>query len=257
MTTAHEIAGYADELLQSKITPDYPNALNSLQLENRSGITGIAAAVDFSTRAIKGAIEKSANLLVVHHGMFWEGSQHLTGPMYNRLRLLLENDIAVYSSHLPLDRHPTLGNNVLLARQLGLDPNGVFARFEGISIGVSGESDLETAALAERARRFAKNYDGELRTTPFEKTRRTKRWAICTGAGASAETLTETREMKIDTLIVGEGPHWTAVFAEENDLAILYAGHYATETLGVRALADHLGERFALPSSFVNAPTGL
>jgi dinuclear metal center YbgI/SA1388 family protein len=257
MTTAHEIARYADDLLQSKITPDYPNVLNGLQLENRSEITGIAAAVDFSTRAIKGAIEKSANLLVVHHGMFWEGSQHLTGSLYKRLRLLLENDIAVYSSHLPLDRHPTLGNNVLLARQLGLDPNGVFARFEGISIGVSGESDLETAALAERARRFAKNYDGELRTTPFEKTRRTKRWAICTGAGASAETLTEAREMKIDTLIAGEGPHWTAVFAEENDLAIFYAGHYATETLGVRALADHLGERFALPSSFVNAPTGL
>jgi dinuclear metal center YbgI/SA1388 family protein len=257
MTTVHEIAWYADELLQSKITPDYPNALNGLQLENRSGITGIAAAVDFSTRAIKGAIETSANLLVVHHGMFWEGSKHLTGSLYNRLRLLLENDIAVYSSHLPLDRHPTLGNNLLLARQLGLDPTGIFARFEGISIGVSGESDLETGALAERARLFAKNYDGELRTTPFGKTRRTTRWAICSGAGASAETLTEAREMKIDTLIVGEGPHWTAVFAEENDLTILYAGHYATETLGVRALAEHLGEKFALPSSFVNAPTGL
>lgn len=257
MTTVHEIAGYADELLQSKITPDYPDALNGLQLENRSEITGIAAAVDFSTRAIKGAIAKSANLLVVHHGMFWEGSRHLTGPSYDRLRLLLENGIAVYSSHLPLDRHPTLGNNVLLAQELGLDPNGIFARFEGISIGVSGESDLETAALAERARRFAKNYDSELRTTPFGKNRRTKRWAICSGAGASAETLAEAREMKIDTLIVGEGPHWTAVFAEENDLTIFYAGHYATETLGVRALADHLGEKFALPSSFVTAPTGL
>jgi putative NIF3 family GTP cyclohydrolase 1 type 2 len=170
---------------------------------------------------------------------------------------MLENDIAVYSSHLPLDRHPTLGNNVLLARQLGLDPSGSFARFEGISIGVSGESDLETATLAERARRFAKNYDSELRVTPFEKNRRTKRWAICTGAGASAETLAEAREMNVDTLIVGEGPHWTAIHAEENDLTILYAGHYATETLGVRALADHLAERFALHSSFVNAPTGL
>jgi dinuclear metal center YbgI/SA1388 family protein len=257
MTTVHEIAKYADELLQTKITPDYAHALNGLQLENHSGITGIAAAVDFSTRTIKGAIAKSANLLLVHHGMFWEGSQHLTGPTYSRLRLLLENDIAVYSSHLPLDRHPTLGNNVLLARQLGLDPNGIFARFEGISIGVSGESDLETAALAERVRRFANDYDSKLRITPFEKNRRTKRWAICSGAGASAETLAEAREMKIDTLIVGEGPHWTAVFAEENDLTILYAGHYATETLGVRALADHLGERFALPSSFVSAPTGL
>jgi dinuclear metal center YbgI/SA1388 family protein len=257
MTTVHEIAGYADELLESKITPDYANALNGLQLENHSQVTGIASAVDFSTRAIKGTIAKSANLLVVHHGMFWEGSKQLTGPLYNRLRLLLENDIAVYSSHLPLDRHPTVGNNVLLAQQLGLDPNGIFARFEGISIGVSGESDLETAALAERARRFANDYGGELRTTPFEKTRRTKRWAICSGAGASAETLTEAREMRIDTLIVGEGPHWTAVFAEENDLTIFYAGHYATETLGVRALADHLGEKFALPSFFVTAPTGL
>jgi dinuclear metal center YbgI/SA1388 family protein len=257
MTAVHEIAEYADELLLSKITPDFPNALNGLQLENRSGITGIASAVDFSTRAITEAIAKSANLLLVHHGMFWEGSKHLTGPSYNKLRLLLENDIAVYSSHLPLDRHPTLGNNVLLARQLGLEAGGSFARFEGISIGVSGESDIETAVLAERARSFAKTFDGELRTTPFEKTRRTKRWAICSGAGASTETLTEAGEMKIDTLIVGEGPHWTAVHAEENDLTILYAGHYATETLGVRALADHLGERFALPSFFVNAPTGL
>lgn len=257
MTAVHEIAAYADELLQSRITPDYPNALNGLQLENRSGITGIAGAVDFSTRAIKDAIAKGANLLVVHHGMFWEGSKHLTGPLYSKLLLLLENDVAVYSSHLPLDRHPAFGNNVLLARQLGLEPSGNFARFESISIGVSGESDLETAVLAERARRFAKSYDGELRTTPFGKARRTRRWAICSGAGASAETLAEAREMGIDTLIVGEGPHWTAVYAEENELTILYAGHYATETLGVRALADHLGEKFGLPSSFVNAPTGL
>jgi len=257
MTAIRDIANYADEFLQSKTTPDYPNALNGLELENRSAITGIAAAVDFSTRAIEGAIGKSANLLVVHHGMFWEGASHLTGPSYQRLQLLLENDIAVYSSHLPLDRHPTIGNNVLLARQLGLEPTGTFARFESISIGVCGVSDIETTALVERTRSFAKNHQTELRTTPIGKTRRTKRWAICSGAGASAETLIEARELKIDTLIVGEGPHWTAVYAEENDLAILYAGHYATETLGVRALADHLGEKFALPTSFVSAPTGL
>jgi dinuclear metal center YbgI/SA1388 family protein len=257
MTTIHEIAEYADELLQSKIIPDYPNALNGLELENRSAITGIASAVDFSTRAITGAIAKNANLLVVHHGMFWEGSSHLTGPSYRRLWLLVENDIAVYSSHLPLDRHPTLGNNVLLARQLGLEPSGDFARFEGISIGVSGDSEIETAVLVERARHFAKSYESELRTTPFEKNRRTKRWAICSGAGASSDTLTEAREKRIDTLIVGEGPHWTAVYAEESDIVILYAGHYATETLGVRALVEHLGQRFALPSWFVSAPTGL
>jgi dinuclear metal center YbgI/SA1388 family protein len=257
MTTIHEIAGYADELLETGTTPDYPNALNGLQLENQSEITGIAAAVDFSTRAINGAIGMNANLLVVHHGMFWDGAGPLRGPSYKRLRLLLENDIAVYSSHLPLDRHPTLGNNVLLAKQLGLKPDAAFAEFEGIFIGVSGESEIETTTLIERARRFAKSCGSDVRTTPVGKNRETKRWAICTGAGASAGTLKEVCEMKIDTLIVGEGPHWTAIYAEENELAIIYAGHYATETLGVHALVEHLGNRYSISSSFVSAPTGL
>lgn len=257
MTRIHEIAVYADELLETKTTPDYPPAINGLQLENRSEITGIVAAVDFSTRAISGAIAAKANLLVVHHGMFWDAPGPFSGPSYRRLRLLIENDIAVYSSHLPLDRHPTLGNNVLLAKQLGLDPIATFAQFEGIFIGVRGQAEIETASLVERARKFAKSYDGEIRTTPVDKNRKTKRWAICTGAGASAETLKEARELEIDTLIVGEGPHWTAIYAEENDLTIIYAGHYATETLGVRALSDHLGEKFGISSSFLNAPTGL
>jgi dinuclear metal center YbgI/SA1388 family protein len=257
MTTIHEITQYADDLLETGTTPDYPSALNGLQLENRSEIAGIAAAVDFSTRAINGAISDKANLLVIHHGMFWDGPSQLKGPSYRRLKLLVDNDIAVYSSHLPLDRHPTLGNNVLLAKQLGLAPSAPFAGFEGIFIGVSGECEIETIALAERARKFVKDYGSEVRTTPIKRGRQTKRWAICTGAGASAETLKEVREMKIDTLIVGEGPHWTAVYAEETELAIIYAGHYATETLGVRALAEHLGKRYGIPSSFVSAPTGL
>jgi dinuclear metal center YbgI/SA1388 family protein len=257
MTRIRVLAEYADALLETETTPDYPGALNGLQLENQSEITGIAAAVDFSTRAINGAITNNANLLVVHHGMFWDAPVSIEGAMYRRLRLLIENDIAVYSSHFPLDRHPTLGNNVLLAKQLGLRPTITFAGFEGSSIGISGESEIETAALVEQARKFAKIYGGAVRTTLIGSRRQTKRWAICTGAGASTETLKEAREMKIDTLIVGEGPHWTAIYAEENELAIIYAGHYATETLGVSALAEHLGVKFALPSSFVSAPTGL
>ena len=257
MTRLHDLAEYADTFLGTETTPDYPGALNGIQLENRSEITGIAAAVDFSTRAINGAIATNANLLVVHHGMFWDAPTSIEGASYRRLRLLIENDIAVYSSHLPLDRHPTLGNNVLLAKQLALRPSATFAGFQGISIGVSGESEIETAALTERARKFAKLYGSDVRTTFIGSSRQTKRWAICTGAGTSTETLKEAREMRIDTLIVGEGPHWTAVYAEENELAIIYAGHYATETLGVRALAEHLGAKFGIPSSFVSAPTGL
>src|SRR5216117_346869 len=179
MTTIRELADYADELLDTKSTPDYPGALNGLQLENQSEIKAVAAAVDFSTRAIKGAISNSANLLLVHHGMFWGVPSLLIGPSYRRLRLLMEHDIAVYSSHLPLDRHPAFGNNALLAKELGLAASGTFAAYEGVFIGLSGESDVETATLAERARKFAKNYRSEVRTTEISKHRRTTRWAIC------------------------------------------------------------------------------
>lgn len=256
MTTSSDVASYTDELLQTASTPDYPNAVNGLQLENRSPVRGIAAAVDFSTRAIRGAIENGASFLIVHHGMFWGGLGPHTGPAYRIMRTLVENDIAVYSSHLPLDRHPTLGNNALLAVELGLTPTGAFGRFQDIFIGVSGETDIDTASLIKRARNFAKSY-GEIRTSVISADRRTRRWGICTGAGASAETLTEAYAAGIDTLIVGEGPHWTAVHAEEHELAIIYAGHYATETLGVCALAQHLAEKYEVPWSFISAPTGL
>lgn len=256
MPTSIDIASYTDELIETAKTPDYPNAVNGLQLENRSQIRGIAAAVDFSARVIRSAIENQTNLLIVHHGMFWGGLGPHTGPAYRTLRTLIENDIAVYSSHLPLDRHPTLGNNALLAAQLDLKPTGPFARFQDIFIGVHGESDIDTASLTARARAFAKSY-GEVRTSAIPVGRRTRKWGICTGAGASAETLSEAYAAGIDTLIVGEGPHWTAVHAEEHDLAIIYAGHYATETLGVCALAQHLAEKYKVPWSFVSAPTGL
>jgi dinuclear metal center YbgI/SA1388 family protein len=257
MTRVHDIADYLDGFLGTESTPDYPNALNGLQLENRSEIRGIAAAVDFSSRAIEAAIAASANLLLVHHGMFWGGATRIQGPTYARLRKLLDSDIAVYSSHLPLDRHPDIGNNVLLARTLGLEPSEPFAKFENIHIGVSGRCDLDTSRLVTRAEKFASEHGGSARHSAFEISRKTRRWAICTGAGASADTLQEAGELGIDTLIVGEGPHWTAVHAEENGLVIIYAGHYATETLGVSALAEMLSRKYDLPYTFISAPTGL
>jgi dinuclear metal center YbgI/SA1388 family protein len=252
-----DLGRYADTLLETATTPDYENALNGIQLENRSPVHGIAAAVDFSGRAIQGAIAKGANLLIVHHGMFWGGLERLTGPSYKRLRALIEADIAVYASHLPLDRHPTLGNNALLASELNLQPTAGFAGFEGAFIGWRGESDVETATIVTCARNFARTRGGDVRTSVLRDGRRTRKWAICTGAGASSETLREAGTVGVDTLIVGEGPHWTAIHAEENDLAIIYAGHYATETLGVCALARHLSEKYDLPWNFVSAPTGL
>lgn len=257
MTTLAAIATRLDGLLRIAEIPDFPPALNGIQLENRSPIRGVAVAVDVSLRTIDGAIERGANLLVVHHGLFWGGVQPFRGPMYERLHRLLTNDIALYSAHLPLDAHPTLGNNVLLARELGLTPSGGFGRYEGIHVGVRGESEVPTRELVARAAAFAQAHGGQIVATPVQPSRMTRRWAIITGAGARTETLREAHALGIDTLIVGEGPHHTAVEAPELGIAVIYAGHYATETLGVRALGMLLAEEFGLPWHFVEAPTGL
>lgn len=252
-----EIVRHLDDLLQTGATPDYPNAVNGLQLANGGQVSKVAAAVDFSSVAVASAVAEKATILIVHHGMFWSGLEPIRERGYERMRQLITGGIAVYSSHLPLDRHPTFGNNVLLASELGLEASAGFARFQSIEIGVRGEADIATADLAARAADFARANGGELRATPIKAGRRTRKWAICTGAGASAETLREVAEHGVDTLIVGEGAHWTAVHAADNDLVILYAGHYATETLGVRALADHVSQRFSIPSAFLAHPTGL
>jgi dinuclear metal center YbgI/SA1388 family protein len=255
--TLESIAGYLDGLLRIPELPDYPNALNGLQLANRGKVTRVAASVDISRRVIEQTIQAGANLLIVHHGMFWGGLQPLRGTQYERIRLLLDNDIAVYSAHLPLDAHPEVGNNALLAHELGLTPRGGFAEYHGLMVGVRGDADVPTATLVERANAFASRHGGVARATWNVSGRITRSWAICTGAGASADTMAEASAAGIDTLIVGEGPHWTAVDAPEAGLVIIYAGHYATETLGVRALAERVAEHAGIPWSFVEAPTGL
>jgi dinuclear metal center YbgI/SA1388 family protein len=250
------IVTYLDELLGTRATPDYAPALNGLQVENSGQVGRIAAAVDASQRAIDGAVAVGAQLLLVHHGLFWSGAQPLVGRFFRRARTLLTHDLAVYSSHLPLDRHPTLGNNVLMARELGLVPTGEFARFESVAVGVRGTVDVATEDVVSRAAAFAHQHGGDARASAFEEGRRTRAWGVCTGAGAGADTLDEAVRLGLDTIIVGEGPHWTAVDAPERGLVIIYAGHYATETLGVQALAEHLGQQFGIPWSFIAAPTG-
>lgn len=256
-TKLTELVPYLDDLLETDSIPDYPNAVNGLQLANSGGVTKIAAAVDFSSRTVADAVREAATLLLVHHGMFWSGLEPLRGAAYERMKQLIAADLAVYSSHLPLDRHEKFGNNVLLAGELGLEPSGGFARFQTIDIGVRGAADVDTAELARRAAFFSETHGGTLRTTPIARGHRTRRWAICTGAGASSETLREAAEHEIDTLIVGEGAHWTAVSAADSGLVIFYAGHYATETLGVRALAEHVSDKFSIPWTFLPRPTGL
>ena len=256
-TTLETIAAHLDAQLATASTPDYSPALNGIQVAHRGPVTAVAAAVDCSARTIRGAIEAGANLLVVHHGLFWGGLQPLTGPMLDRVRLLLDHDIALYSSHLPLDAHATFGNSVLLARTLGLSPSAGFARYQTIECGVRGSDTIATSDLLARVRAFSQTHGGDAIASPMPAGRTTRQWAICSGAGANAETMREAVALGIDTLITGEGPHWSAVDAEERGLVVIYAGHYATETLGVQAIATHVSERFGLPWHWVPAPTGL
>ncbi|MGH7676890.1 MAG: Nif3-like dinuclear metal center hexameric protein [Gemmatimonadaceae bacterium] len=250
------IVRYLDEELRTTEVPDSDLALNGLQLANSGGVSRIAAAVDFSLDTVTAALSERAQLLLVHHGMFWR-QQRLVGAAHERLRLAFANDLAVYSSHIPLDLHPSLGNNCLLAKALRLTADGTFGRYKGLEIGVMGSCDLPTATLLERVREFSARFATAAVSTPFEGGRNTRRWAIITGAGASSDTLGEALDRGVDTLIVGEGAHHTAVQAMEDRTVVIYAGHYATETLGVRALAETVSKRFDVPWSFVNVPTGL
>ena len=253
----HEVAEHLDTLLRTAEIPDYAGALNGIQVENIGPITRVAVAVDASLQTIDGAIASGANLLVVHHGLFWSGAQALRGRIFQRFQRLLANDVAVYSSHLPLDMHPTVGNNALLARALELVPTAGFARYQSIDVGVMGLADIDTTALAKRADIIARHEGGAVVAVGVSEGRRTRRWAICSGAGASSESLREAATNNIDTLIVGEGPQHTAVEAMELGIAVLYMGHYATETFGVRALGAEIERQFELPWSFIAAPTGL
>ena len=257
MADARTIADFLDRLLRTSEIPDYPNALNGLQLDGDRQVRRVATAVDFSSHTVDRCAELGAELLLVHHGMFWGGLQRLTGVPYHQLATLIASGIAVYASHLPLDLHPEVGNNVLLARELDLVPTAGFARYKMVDIGVCGSADVETRALLDRTRAFAEIHSTTVVATSFPPSRRTRRWAICTGAGAGSETIDEALAAGIDTMIVGEGPHHTAVRARDTGLVIIYAGHYATETLGVRALGALLTREMGIESTFIDAPTGL
>ncbi len=260
MTTAPAaatIATWLDDLLETDTTPDYQGALNGLQFDHHGPVTRIAAAVDASRSTIEACVAHGANLLIVHHGIFWAGAQPVRGALYDKTRLLVQHDIAVYSTHLPLDKHATLGNNVLLASTLGLTPSSTWLPYKGVPIGVVADDDLPTSTLVARAQHFAAAHGHHLVATPHDPARRSRRIAICTGGGASTDSINAAAALGADTLVVGEGPHHTAIHAEETGMVVIYAGHYATETLGVQALARHTADHWHLPWCFLPAPTGL
>ena len=245
------LADYCDTLLRTRDITDYDGAANGLQVENRGGVAHLAAAVDASAATVRKAIEEGANLLVVHHGLFWSKRQPWTGKNFELMCLLLENDLAVYSSHLPLDMHPRLGNNAQLCASIGLRNFKPFFQMKEQCIGLQSAASV---ARDELARRLANVTKTEVKLIPGGP-KICRRIGVVTG-GAGAEVKLAASE-GVDTFITGEGPHWTYALAEELGVNVLYGGHYATETFGVKALAAHLSKKFRVPWTFIDHPTGL
>src|ERR1700756_522923 len=247
----HTIVSFANELLEVAKIEDYPGAVNGLQLENRGTVSKIGAAVDASSRTIEMAINESVDLLIVHHGIFWGGLSPVTGPAYRRLAKAMEADLAIYSVHLPLDFHSEIGNNVLLAEALGLAPVSPFWFVKGRAQGYLSTVGVELRELIGRAERVLGRKVWCCPAGPSHA----RRIGIVTGGAGSH--LVEIAAEGVDTFVTGEGPHHTFVLAEELGINLLYAGHYATETGGVKALADRVANTFELPWVFLDHPSGL
>jgi len=251
MTSLSEIVSYTNDFLRVREIGDWDNALNGLQIENSGYVTKIGASVDASTRVLEAAAKQNVDLVLVHHGLFWPGLQTVTGVLHRQLELAFENNIALYSAHLPLDLHPQVGNNAQLAAVLGLVSNQPFFEEKGQLIGVKAGVSLPRDQLD---RKLQKALSGPVKAFMFGP-KKTGTIGIITG-GAGSEIYKVAQE-GIDTFITGEAPHWAAVAADELGMNLLLGGHYATEVFGVKALAAHLSKRFKVPWAFIDCPTGM
>src|SRR6266567_6948400 len=251
MASLIQIVRCLDKYLRIGEIEDWPNALNGLQIENSDRVTKIGAAVDVSTRVLTEGAKKDVDLLLVHHGLFWPGLQPVTNALHRQLKIAFENDIALYSAHLPLDIHPQVGNNAQLATAIGLKSTAPFFKEKGQFIGLKARASLPREELIRKLRRALA---GPVKTFNFGP-KKTHTIGIITG-GAGSEIHRIAGE-KIDTFITGEAPHWAAVAAEELGINLLLGGHYATETFGVKALGPHLSKRFDVSFTFIRCPTGI
>lgn len=246
-----DLTAYLDDYLRVSDVPDYPNALNGLQVDGPQEVNRIAFAVDACQATIDAAVGNKANLLIVHHGLFWKGVEPVVGPHGRRLRALLHGNVGLYSSHMPLDVHAEVGNNAVLARELGITNPTSFGEFQGESLGVCGDLALDRGALVESIATLLGTDPHVIGAGP----QRTARVGIITGGAGSM--IRAAVDAGLDTFVTGEGSHHTHFDAEELGINVVYAGHYATETVGLKALAEHLHRHLGLSAEFLDHPTGL
>lgn len=240
-----------DDLLDTDKIRDYPGAYNGLEIANRGEVRRVAAAVDANLMTIQKAVDAKADLLIVHHGLFWGEPLPLTGINYRKIALCIENNLALYSSHLPLDLHPKLGNNVLLAQALGFKRTAPFFETHGSLIGRMASINLNRNELMQRIERAL---HGPVRLIAGGPAKIRKLGIVTGGAGGE---IVKAAACGIDTFITGEGPHHTFGLAHELGINLIYGGHYATETFGVHALGKWIQKKYKIPFTWIDYPSGL
>lgn len=246
----HEIVTAAESILSRSGIGDYPGARNGIQVENDGRIRQLACAVDANPLTLIDAAAQRDTLLLVHHGLAWNGWSPLTGRTREMILAALEGNLAVFSSHLPLDADEDVGNNVLLAKLLDLGESVPCVDVMGAKLSRLIETEIPRAEVAERLRRAV----GSARVIAGGPDI-CRRILVSSGSGKSLVDLCP--GLGVDTLVTGEVVHDHFSQAHRHGLNIILGGHYATETLGVRALTEHLARQFNLPWRFLDYPSGL
>jgi len=250
MATRTEIIDFCDELLDVESFTDY--GPNGLQVPGSAEVTKIATTVSAHLESIERAVEAGAQLLIAHHGLFWDfHPRALSEPMAARLRLALGADLSIAGYHLPLDAHPEIGNNAILLERLGFEPSDdAFGMAKGRAIGAVGRS-AEGVERRTLMTRLAKTC-GQEPLVQGSGPAQVHSIGVVTGAGASM--LGEAVALGLDALLTGEPAEHAMADAREGGLHFIAAGHYATETFGVRRLGDLVAERFGVEHEAIDVP---
>lgn len=247
MALLNRIAAFLDRELRVASFPDV--AHNGLQVANEGHVRRICCGVDANLEFFETARQRGADLLICHHGISWGDSlARITEAQYRRVAFLIRHNLALYAAHLPLDAHPRLGNNARIARALGLRQTKPFGLYHGIEIGRAGRL-ARPVAYEVFKRRVERVVGRKLRTMDFGPP--TVR-SVAVVSGAAPDLAEEAGRKGLDVLLTGEPSLQARTPAMEYGLNILFAGHYATEIFGVRALAGLLARRFRLPCDVID-----
>lgn len=246
MPNLSEIVEFCDTTTRQAEVRDFSGAYNGLQVENNGTVTKIAAAVDAGQVPLERAIVANADFLICHHGLFWNAPIPLIDHNYKKIKTAIDGNLAIYGSHLPLDCHPKIGNNALLAQALELTRISSFMPYEGVDIAIitAGPEGGRKTLTARLNMLFPKTYQAIEYGSEHPE-----RIAILTGSGQSA--IDQLQANKIDTLITGELRQHHFNMAQELNLNLYPCGHYATEVFGVKALAEKVSKQFDLEWCFI------